>query len=211
MSNRAVIFDVDGTIVDSVDLHAEAWRSAFGYFGRIISIDTIKRQIGKGADQLLPVFFTREELNLFGCDLDQYRSELFQRDFLPKLKAFARVRELFERIKDDGRKIALASSAKESELDAYKTIAHIDDLVDAETSADNVEQSKPCADVFQSALSKLGACQSKMWLRSAILPTMRKPRVKKIFPRSPSRAESGMPSSCTRPAASQYIAIRRTC
>jgi beta-phosphoglucomutase-like phosphatase (HAD superfamily) len=51
----AIIFDVDGTLVDSVDLHADAWRVAFGRFGKNVSFEEVRRQIGKGGDQLLPV------------------------------------------------------------------------------------------------------------------------------------------------------------
>jgi HAD superfamily hydrolase (TIGR01549 family) len=155
--DRAVIFDVDGTIVDSVGCHAEAWKLAFEHFGKVIPIDSIRRQIGKGADQLLPEFFTQQELNQFGSELDRYRAQLFQRDFLPKVKAFDGVRELFERIKHDGRQIALASSAKKSELGVYKKLANIDDLIDVETSSDDIDRSKPHADVFNSALSMLGS------------------------------------------------------
>ena len=56
---RAVVFDVDGTLVDSVDLHARAWQEAFAHFGRQIPYEEVRHQIGKGGDQLLPVFFSR--------------------------------------------------------------------------------------------------------------------------------------------------------
>jgi phosphoglycolate phosphatase-like HAD superfamily hydrolase len=58
-----VIFDVDGTLVDSVDLHALAWQETFRKFGKEISFQDIRRQIGKGGDQLIPVFFSKEELD----------------------------------------------------------------------------------------------------------------------------------------------------
>jgi HAD superfamily hydrolase (TIGR01549 family) len=153
---KAVIFDIDGTIVDSVDLHTKAWKMAFEKFGKEISFVAIRRQIGKGTDQLLPVFFSREELDQFGDELNSYRSEVFKREYLPKVKAFPNVRELFERIKQDGKQIALASSAKEDELTEYKKIAQIDDLVEAETSSGDVEKSKPYPDIFAAALEQLG-------------------------------------------------------
>src|ERR671923_1161239 len=129
---EAVIFDIDGTIVDSVDLHAKSWQVAFEKFGKNISFEAIRRQIGKGADQLLPVFFSQQELDAFGEELDKYRGELFKREYLPRVKAFPRVRELFERIRRDGKRIALASSAKEDELKVYKKIADIEGLVEEE-------------------------------------------------------------------------------
>ena len=152
----AVIFDIDGTLVDSVDLHAEAWRVAFLRFGKKISFEDVRRQIGKGADQLLPVFLSNEELARFGDELNQARSELFKREYLPRVKAFPGVRHLFQRIRHDHKRIALASSAKGDELTIYKAIACIDDLVEAETSSDDADKSKPFPDIFQAALAQLG-------------------------------------------------------
>jgi HAD superfamily hydrolase (TIGR01549 family) len=152
---KAVIFDIDGTLVDSVDLHAQAWKEAFKQFGKDIPYEQVRHQIGKGADQLLPVFFSREELEEFGEELEEYRSKIFKRDYMPRVRAFPKVRELFERIKRDGKRIALASSAKEDELAEYKKIAQIADLVEEETSADDADKSKPHPDIFKAALDQL--------------------------------------------------------
>ena len=151
-----VIFDVDGTLVDSVDLHATAWRDAFKRFGRDVALEEVRRQIGKGADQLLPVFFTKEELAGFGDVLEEYRAELFKRAFLPRVRAFPKVRELFRKIAGEGQRIALASSANKDEVAYYKNLARIDEFVTAETSADDVKRSKPHPDIFAVALSKMG-------------------------------------------------------
>jgi HAD superfamily hydrolase (TIGR01509 family) len=153
---KAVIFDIDGTLVDSVDLHARAWQEAFREFGREVEYGRVRHQIGKGGDQLLPVFFTEEELGRFGKEMEKFRGDLFKREYLPKVRAFPAVRALFERIRRDGKRIALASSAKEDELEAYKEIANVADLVEEETSKDDVERSKPHPDIFASALAKLG-------------------------------------------------------
>ena len=108
---KAVIFDIDGTLVDSVDQHARAWQEAFRHFGREVPFAEVRHQIGKGGDQLLPVFFTKEELAEFGAELEKYRGDLFKREYLPRVRPFPKVRELFERICADGKQIALASSA----------------------------------------------------------------------------------------------------
>jgi HAD superfamily hydrolase (TIGR01549 family) len=152
---NAVIFDIDGTLVDSVDLHAESWRVAFKKFGKIISFPEVRRQIGKGADQLLPVFWSPEELKNFGREMEEYRSELFKKEYLPHVAAFPKVRQLFETILLDGKCIVLASSAKGDELASYKKIARIDDLIEAETSSDDADKSKPHPDIFEAALEKL--------------------------------------------------------
>jgi beta-phosphoglucomutase-like phosphatase (HAD superfamily) len=58
---EAVIFDIDGSLVDSVDLHAAAWQEALQFFGHDIPFSDIRHQIGKGGDQLLPVFLSAAE------------------------------------------------------------------------------------------------------------------------------------------------------
>jgi HAD superfamily hydrolase (TIGR01549 family) len=152
-----VIFDVDGTLVDSVDEHAEAWRRAFLEFGRDVPFAHVRSQIGKGADQLVPVFFNDEELARFGKELEEYRSQLFLKDFLPKIRPFPKVRELFQRLRKEGRRVALASSAKEEELKHYVKICRIDGLFEEATSKDDVEKSKPHPDIFAAALKQLGS------------------------------------------------------
>jgi HAD superfamily hydrolase (TIGR01549 family) len=153
---EAVIFDIDGTIVDSVDLHATTWQRTFAQFGKNILFEAIRSQIGKGADQLLPVYFSKQELEQFGEAMESYRGELFKKEYLPKVKGFPKVRELFEQIMRDKTRIALASSAKQDELKRYKEIAQVDDLIAEETSSDDVERSKPCPDIFEAALKQLG-------------------------------------------------------
>jgi HAD superfamily hydrolase (TIGR01509 family) len=78
---------------------------------------------------------------------------LFTRDYLPHVRPFPKVRELFERIEADGLSIALASSAKEEELKRHKKALEIEDLLEAATSADDAERSKPHPDIFQAALA----------------------------------------------------------
>ena len=152
---KAVIFDIDGTLVDSVDLHARAWQETFKHFGKEIPYEQVRHQIGKGGDQLMPVFFSQEELDEFGEKMEKHRGELYTRDYLPRVCAFPRVRELFLKIRADGKRLALASSAKEEELGVYKKIARIEDLVEEETSADDADKSKPHPDIFKAALDRL--------------------------------------------------------
>jgi len=153
---EAVIFDIDGTLVDSVDLHAQAWQETFRHFGREVPFPVLRHQIGRGADQLLPLFFSSEELESFGKELEKHRSGLYKRLYLPDVKAFPKVRELFERIKSDGKLIALASSSAKEEADYYKHLANIEDLVEAEVCSEDVENSKPAPDVFTVALRRIG-------------------------------------------------------
>lgn len=150
-----VIFDIDGTLVDSVDLHARAWQEAFRHFGYDLDFDELRHQIGQGPDKLIPHFLPPKEVQHIGRELDRFRSELWQRRYLPRVKPFPKVRELFERIRRDDQRIVLASSSKRDELAAYQKIANIQDLVENTTSADEAEHSKPDPDIVQAALRQL--------------------------------------------------------
>lgn len=164
MPAQAAIFDVDGTLVDSVDLHARAWQEAFAHFGHRVGFGEIRAQIGKGADQLMPVFLSKEELERRGKEIEAFRSDLWKREYLSRVRAFPRVRELFQEILRRKLRIALASSAKGDELDRYKQIAGIDDLIGTETSMDDAERSKPHPDIFRAALDRLGAVEKERTL-----------------------------------------------
>ncbi|PWC54504.1 HAD family hydrolase [Azospirillum sp. TSO22-1] len=153
---KAVIFDVDGTLVDTVDNHARAWQEAFAHFGIPTTYQDVRSQIGKGADQLMPVFVPKEELERRGAEIDAFRSALYKRRYLHEARGFHRTRALVQRILADGKRVALASSAKGDELAVYKRAAGIDDLVDTETAKEDADKSKPHPDIFQAALAKLG-------------------------------------------------------
>ena len=152
---QAIIFDVDGTLVDSVDLHAHAWVDAFRDYGHEADFEEVRRQIGKGGDQLMPVFLSEKEVAEKGEDLEKHRGQVLKERYLPGLTAFPGVRDLFERLLADGKRIALASSAKQDELERYEQAAGIEGLVHVETSSDDAERSKPHPDIFQAALRRL--------------------------------------------------------
>jgi HAD superfamily hydrolase (TIGR01509 family) len=152
---EAVLSDIDGTLVESNWLHAAAWRDAFAVIDITLDIETVRRQIGKGGDQLIPVFVPWWKRPMVEEPLKAYRSFLFHQDYFSKVKPFPRVRDLFLRLKESGIRIALASSSAKKDLDTYQKIANISDLVDETTSADDTRHSKPHPDIFSATLKKL--------------------------------------------------------
>ncbi|HYY53152.1 MAG TPA: HAD family hydrolase [Myxococcales bacterium] len=156
MTAEALLFDIDGTLVDSVDLHARAWEEAFEHFGRPIPYEKIRAQIGKGGDELLKALLPPDELQKRGEEIERWRSDLYKRKYLGQVRGFPRVRELFQELLRRKLRIALASSAKGDELSRYKKLAGIDDLIKTETSSDDAERSKPNPDIFAVALERLG-------------------------------------------------------
>ena len=151
-----MIFDMDGTLLDSVDLHARAWVEAFQHFGYSFPFERVRSQIGKGGDQLLPEFLSPEDVKSKGEDLQKYRSSLFKSKYLSQVKPFPGVRQLFEKLLAHDQRVAIASSAKGDELHTFEKIAQIEDLVQVETSSADAEKSKPHPDIFEAALERLG-------------------------------------------------------
>jgi HAD superfamily hydrolase (TIGR01509 family) len=152
---RAVIFDVDGTLIDSVDLHAAAWVEALRHFGVEAAFGDVRGQIGKGGDQLLPVFVSKERLEREEDTISDFRTALFKRHYISRVRAFPGVPALFQKIRAAGKTIALASSGKAEEVENYARIAGVTELIDVSTTADDAEHSKPAPDIFEAALAKL--------------------------------------------------------
>jgi len=152
---KAVIFDIDGTLIDSVDQHAASWLETFRHFAVEATFKDVRAQIGKGGDQLLPVFVSPERLEREGEAMERFRSDLFKRDYLPTVRGFPGVRPLFERLMADGRQVWLGTSGNKDEADRYAQIAGIADMVDGMATKSDAERSKPAPDVFQAALRKL--------------------------------------------------------
>src|SRR5215204_4690062 len=99
---KAVILDVDGTLVDSNDAHAHAWVAAFGEAGITVDYDAIRRSIGMGGDKLMPAVSGIDESTPVGQRISQRRGEIFTATYLPALRGFHGTRELLERFLRDG-------------------------------------------------------------------------------------------------------------
>lgn len=154
---RAFIFDIDGTLVDSNELHVDSWDEAFRKFGKIFPREQLRAQIGKGSDQYLPEFLSSDEIKRFGKELDEYRSKIFHEKYLPRVEPFAQVTELLQRLHDDKIRVVLASSGKEEDTKYYvNDLLKIDNLIGGYTTGDDAEHSKPAPDIFAAALEKLG-------------------------------------------------------
>jgi len=153
----AAILDVDGTLVDSNDAHAQAWLTAFNEAGRDVSHDRVRRAIGMGGDKLMPHVAGIAADSPEGKRIAERRKAIFAADFLPHIQPFPRVRDLVQRFQHDGFTVVVASSATAEELDSLLEIAGITDLLSATTSSDDAARSKPDPDIVQAALARSGA------------------------------------------------------
>ena len=109
---QAAIFDLDGTLLDSVDLHAISWHEAFVKFGHEVSFEQARSQIGKGGDKLIPVFLSPEEQNDHGRELEEWRSQRFKNKYLPLIRPFSAVPNLLQRGRAPNRRCLIGETGR---------------------------------------------------------------------------------------------------
>ncbi|MBI3692786.1 MAG: HAD family hydrolase [Mycolicibacterium aromaticivorans] len=154
MSKPAVLFDIDGTLVDSNYLHIHAWQQAFHEVGLPVQAWHIHRSIGMDGSTLV------EELSDSADDDVQKRLKDFHTRHYEAsadlLTALPGARELLQRVADLGLQVVLATSAPENELAMLRKTLNCDELVSAITSSEDVEEAKPRPDIVNVALEKAG-------------------------------------------------------
>jgi HAD superfamily hydrolase (TIGR01509 family) len=153
---RAVIFDVDGTLVDSNDAHASAWVQAISESGRHVEFSRVRPLIGMGGDKLLPELTGLAIESPEGKAIAARRREIFQRDHLPRLKPTRGAQALLERLRDDRKKLLVASSAEDDEVRQLLAVAGASKLIESATSSDDAKRSKPDPDIVGAAIGRSG-------------------------------------------------------
>lgn len=151
-----MLLDVDGTLIDSNDAHAHAWHDVLREFGYDLDYAQVRRLIGMGGDNLLPAAVGEKEDSELGQRIGKRRSEIFEQHYLPTIKAFPKTPELLARLDACGYKLAVATSSGKKQLGALLRIAQAEPYLDAKTSADDAEHSKPDPDIIAAALAKTG-------------------------------------------------------
>lgn len=159
---KGVIFDIDGTLVDSNDAHAQAWVDTFAEFGYGVPFEVVRPLIGMGGDKLLPKTVNVSSDSELGKKLSRRRSEIFRERYLPRLRPFDGSRELVSRIRADDLKPIVATSAQDEELEGLLKAAKIDDLMEEKASASDVKRSKPDPDIVHAAISESGISPSAL-------------------------------------------------
>lgn len=152
---KAVLFDIDGTLVDSNEQHVTSWALAFRNLDHPQEADAIRRQIGKGGDLLVPALMPDASQALVKA-ISKEQGTIFSDAYLATVQAFAGATDLIRQLHASGLKIVLASSAKQPEIDHYVGLLGIEDILAATTSIDDVDTSKPDPEIFSTAIEKIG-------------------------------------------------------
>jgi HAD superfamily hydrolase (TIGR01549 family) len=161
MADAAAILDVDGTLVDSNYQHAIAWYRAFRDHGHTLPVWQIHRHIGMGGDQIVTALLgevaEREEGDAIRAgETQHYMATIDEVQPLPG------ARDLIVDLKERGRRVVLASSAKPEEVDHYLDLLEARDLADHWTTAGDVKRTKPNPDLVLAAMQKLDGALAMM-------------------------------------------------
>jgi HAD superfamily hydrolase (TIGR01509 family) len=153
----AVIFDVDGTLVDSNDAHARAWVQAIAESGRRVEFSRVRPLIGMGGDKVIAELTGLSKDSPEGRVIAARRREIFLHDYLPTVTPTRGARALLEWLRDDRKKLFVASSAEDDELQKLLDVAGASRLIESTTSSDDADRSKPDPDIVQAAIERAKA------------------------------------------------------
>jgi len=153
---KGIIFDIDGTLVDSNDAHAESWVDTFAEAGYDVPFDVVRPLIGMGADKLLPKTIGVSSESDIGRKLTKRRSEIFEEKYLPTLRPLPGARDLVLRVRSDGLKPLVATSAKDKQMKSLLKAAHVEDLMEERATASDAKRSKPDPDIVHAAIEESG-------------------------------------------------------
>lgn len=152
---KAILFDIDGTLVDSNNFHVLAWAEVLHAAGHDFRLSVLHEQIGKGADNYVQALIpetTDDEAEALGKE----HGRLFAKQYMHRLKPFPGARDLLQRCRDEGLQVMLATSASGREVERHLDVLDARGIVHGWSSADDVGCSKPCPDVFETAARKAG-------------------------------------------------------
>lgn len=147
----AVLFDVDGTLVDSSYIHTLAWWRAFRQAGYDIPMASIHRSVGMGGDKILASLLPSDRDTSEDSTIMTSHAAVFS-TYWPALRPLDGAKELLAQCHESGLAVALASSARERDLDALRSAIAADAYIDAATSSTDAKESKPAPDILVAAL-----------------------------------------------------------
>ena len=151
---QAVLFDIDGTLVDSNYLHVDAWHRAFQTLGVDVEAWRIHRSIGQDAGELL-ASLVGEKDEAWLTRAKNLHAENYQA-LAPRLRLLPEARQLLEMLDAEGIIVVLATSAPQEELEILLELLDSDEVIHATTNADDVDVAKPSPDIVRVALDRAG-------------------------------------------------------
>jgi HAD superfamily hydrolase (TIGR01509 family) len=159
---KAVLFDIDGTLIDSNDAHARAWVAALAEAGHEVPFERVRPLIGMGGDRVLPELVPGlADDTEPGKSITKRRLEIFKERELPHLRPTRGARELLAAVRARGARVVMATSAKGAELDDLLAVGDFKPFVEDAATSDDADASKPAPDIVTASLKKAGVAASE--------------------------------------------------
>ena len=151
---RAFVFDVEGTLVDSVLPTLHCWTETLAEIGVIASVADLHPYSGMDGKRMLRHVLKKHDPKLLD-HIAQLQAERYRIHYLPHIRAFSGLRQLFSAIKSAEAKIALATTCDKADLAHYRALMDVDDLIDVACCGDDVKREKPAPDIVALAAKRL--------------------------------------------------------
>jgi HAD superfamily hydrolase (TIGR01509 family) len=159
---KAVLFDIDGTLIDSNDAHARAWVAALAEAGHEVPFERVRPLIGMGGDRVLPELVPGlTDDTEPGKSITERRLEIFKERELPHLRPTRGARELLAAVQSRGARIVMATSAKGAELKDLLAVGDFEPFVEDAATSDDADESKPAPDIVTASLKKAGVAANE--------------------------------------------------
>lgn len=155
MASPAAILDVDGTLVDNNYQHAIAWHRALRRVDILIPVWKVHRAVGIGGDKIVAELAGEDAEAKHGDEAREHESEIFD-SMIDEVEGVEGATEFVRELKDRGAKVVLASSGSADDIERFINQLELKDVVDAWTTSDDVDASKPEPDLVHVALDKIG-------------------------------------------------------
>lgn len=151
---EGILFDLDGTLVDTTYLHAVAWTRALREAGHRVDTAAVHRAVGMTGDALIPHVVGSHD-GSGDAAVKERHAELYHgvRD---QVVAFSGARELLARVHAQGSRVVIVTSATEGDIGPLLEVLDADELLDVVTDSSDAQESKPSPDLVEAALDKAG-------------------------------------------------------
>ena len=153
---QAIIFDMDGLMINSESLHQEAWQVMLRRFGYEIDEALFARLVGLRISEDAVLLREHFHLPVMAEALAHQRNDLFLASLPGRVKPMPGLGELITEIGRRGLRCALATSGERRYVEAVRRELNLDGVFDAIAVAEDVERSKPAPDVYLLAARRLG-------------------------------------------------------
>ena len=153
---KGILLDIDGTLVDSNDANARAWMEALLAHGMEVNYIKLREGVGMGGDNFLPKLVHLDAESEQGKAVSETRSQILKSKYMPHLQGFPQVKELLTRLRNDGYKLVVATSAKPDEAEALLALTGARELIEEIATTEDAKNSKPDPDILHAALQKCG-------------------------------------------------------